>query len=333
METQSMKNKRQWKTGWSEISLAFLAFFIFHQTVQGAERVRVAVTNFNMSFLPAGVALKKGFFKEEGFEAEVIRMNANVAVAALTSGDIDSTMIFGSIVRAAMRGLPVKVVASFIDSPTHALISRPEFKSMKDLRGKTLGIQAHGASDHVVALLMFRHFGIDPEKEIKVVALGPASARFAALKEGVVDVAVISPPGDAEGKKMGFHVLARAYELFKFPFVGLGVHTKKIQERPDELKRLLKALIRATRFIHENREGAIQVLVEWGRTDRENAAASYDSIVKAFNADGTVPEDGLRGVIEQIKKETRLTREVALSEVSDLTVLREAQRELGIKGR
>ena len=71
----------------------------------GADKIRISVTNFNMSFLPSGLAVRRGFFKEEGLEAEVIRMNANVAITALASGDTDYTMIFGSVVRAAIRGL------------------------------------------------------------------------------------------------------------------------------------------------------------------------------------------------------------------------------------
>lgn len=148
-----------------------------------ADKIRIAVTNFNMSFLPSGIALKRGFFKEEGLEAEVIRMNANIAIAALAGGDIGYTMIFGSVVRAAMRGLPVKVVASLIDGSTHTLIARPEFKSVKELKGKTLGVQAYGATDHVAANMMLKHFGVDPEKDIKTVALDPASAREVALGE------------------------------------------------------------------------------------------------------------------------------------------------------
>ncbi len=56
-----------------------------------ADKIRISVTNFNMSFLPSGLAVKRGFFKEEGIEAEVIRMNANVAITALASGDTDYT--------------------------------------------------------------------------------------------------------------------------------------------------------------------------------------------------------------------------------------------------
>jgi len=304
----------------------------YHQSL-AADKIRLSVTNFNMSCLPAGLAAKKGFFKEEGLEAEVIRMNANVAVAALASGDVDYTMIFGSVVRAAIRGLPVKVVASFIDGSTHALIARPEFKSVKELKGKTLGVQAYGATDHVAAMMMLKHFGVDPEKEIKVVALGPASGRLAALKEGVVEVAVMSPPADEEAKQLGFRIVARAYELFAFPFVGLGTQAKKLKEKPDEVKRTIKALIKANRFIRQNREGTIQSLVDWGRTTPELAAAAYDSSWKVFNVDGSIPEEGLRAVIEQAVKEGKVTRDIPASEVSDMGPLRDAQRELGIKGR
>ena len=301
--------------------------------LSAADKIRISVTNFNMSFLPSGLAVRRGFFREEGIEAEVIRMNANVAINALASGDTDYTMIFGSVVRAAIRGLPMKVVASLIDGSTHALITRPEFKTAKDLRGKTLGIQAYGATDQVAAMMMLKHLGVDPEKEIKFVALGPAAGRLAALKEGVVEVAVISPPGDEEGRKMGFNVLARAYELFSFPFVGLGTNTRKIKERPDEVKRTIKALIKANRFIRQNREGTIQTLVEWGRTTPALAAAAYDSAFRVYNLDGSIPDEGLLAVIEQAVKESKPARSIGPNDVADLTPLREAQKELGIKGR
>ena len=88
-----------------------LLLFWFCSDAGAAEKVRISVTNYNMSYLAAGVAAKKGFFKEEGLDPEIIRMNFNVAMSALINGEVDYTMIFGSVVRAAMRGIPVKVVA------------------------------------------------------------------------------------------------------------------------------------------------------------------------------------------------------------------------------
>lgn len=315
-------------------SLIFLiAIVIFSSSSLAADRIRLSISSLDVSFLTGGVALKRGFFREEGIEAEIIRMNANVSITALASGDVDYTMIFGSVVRAAIRGLPVKVVASFLDSSTHTLIARPEFKSVKELKGKTLGVSSFGATADAAARMMLKYSGVDPEKEMKVIALGSDRARFAALKEGIVDVAVISPPADSEGKRMGFNVLARAYELFSFPFVGLGVNLKKIKERPDEIKRTIKALVKANRYILANRDGAIQVMAEWGRTDRESATATYDSTVKVFNPDGSIPESGLKLVIEQAKQALKVERPVAFEEVAEWAPLREAQRELGIKGR
>jgi NitT/TauT family transport system substrate-binding protein len=324
-----MKNKLMKHRWW----IALAAALIFNASADAADRTRISVSSLDSAFLTPAVAQKRGFFKEEGIEAEIIRMNANVSITATATGDIDYTTIFGSVVRGALRGLPIRVVASFLDSSTHMLIARPEFKSVKDLKGKTLGVSSFGATADVAARMMLRYSGVDPEKEMKILALGSDSARFASLKEGIVDVAVISPPADAEGKKLGFTVLARAYELFKFPFVGLGTNVKKINERPDEVKRVIKALIKANRYIRANRDGSIQVLMEWGRTSRDNAASSYDSTVKVFNQDGSIPEEGLRLVVEQAKEGAKLTRDVMPSEVADVTILRQAQKELGIQGR
>jgi NitT/TauT family transport system substrate-binding protein len=310
-----------------------VAVFGLCGTGESADKVRLSVSSLDAAFLTPIVALKRGFFKEEDIDPEIIRMNANISITALATGDTDYTTIFGSVVRAAIRGLPVKVVASFLDSPTQMLLARQEYKSVKELKGKTLGVSTFGATADVSARMMFRYSGVDPEKDVKIIALGADQARFTALKEGIVDVIVISPPADLEGKKFGFRVLARAYELFNFPFVGLGANLKKINERPDEIKRVIKALIKANRYIRSNRDGSIEVLAEWSRAAKENAAVSYDSVVKVFNQDGSIPADGLQSVIESAVKEAKVTRPVLPNDVSDLTMLREAQKELGIKGR
>jgi NitT/TauT family transport system substrate-binding protein len=298
-----------------------------------ADKIRIAVSNFNISFLQAGVAAKKGFFRDEGLDVEVIRMSPPVSIAALISGDLDYNAIFGSSVRAAVRGLPIKVLASFVNGSTHALIAQPGITSAKELRGKTLGVGTVGDTSDISARMMIRHFGVDPEKEMKILAVGRDFARLTALKEKLIDVAVTSPPADTQGRKMGFNVLARAYEILRVPFIGLSATDRKIRERPEEAKRTLKALLRANRYMREDRAGAIQTLIEWGKVDRENATAAYDSSVEVLNLDGNIPEEGLRIVIDQAKKDAKITRDIAFTDIADLSILREVQKELGIKQR
>ena len=71
--------------------------------------------------------------------------------------------------------------------------------------------------------------------------------------------------------------------------------------------------------------------MEWQRTDREIATGTYEYLSKATNESGSLSENGFRLIIEEIKELAKVSREVALSEVADLSILREAQKELGIK--
>jgi NitT/TauT family transport system substrate-binding protein len=302
-------------------------------SAEASEKVRLSISSLDISFLTAGLASKRGFFRDEGLDVEVIRMNANVSITALSTGDVDYTMVFASVVRGALRGMPMKVVASFMDSSTHMLIARPEYKSLKELKGKTLGVSTYGATSDVAARMMFKHGGVDPERELKIVPLGAERARFGALREGIIDVAVLSPPADSEAARYGMNVLARFYELFKLPFTGLGLNNKKLKEKPDEAKRMLKALIRANRFVRQNRDGTIQTMMDWMKIDRESAIATYDATWRVFSEDGSIPDSGLKVVIDQGRQAMKIDRPVAIEEVAELALVREVQRELGIKGR
>ena len=314
------------------ISILFVVLLVW-ASISAAEKIRVSVTNYNMSYLAAGVAAKRGFFKEEGLDVEIVRMNANVAMSSLISGDVDYTMIFASVIRAAMRGIPLKVIAVLIDSPPYAFIARPEISAMKTLKGKTVGIGVYGSSNDIIARMMLERFGIDPDKETKLVAFGSDGARFAALKEGLVEAAIIAPPADAQARKLGLNVLARANDLFKFPHIGLGTTNKKLQERNEEVVRVIRAFIKANRFVRDHRQEAINVLMEWGRTQKEDAVASYDSTWQVFSPDGAMPDDGMRLVLDDAQKALKATRTFAINEVADAGPLREAQRTLGIKSK
>ena len=312
---------------------ALITSFLFCAHASAADKIRVSVTNYNMSYLAAGVAAKRGFFKEEGLDVEIVRMNANVAMSSLISGDVDYTMIFASVIRAAMRGIPLKVIAVLIDSPPYAFIARPEITAMKALKGKTVGIGVYGSSNDIIARMMLERSGIDPEKEMKLVAFGSDAARFAALKEGLVEAAIIAPPADAQARKLGLNVLARANDLFKFPHIGLGTTNKKLTENPQEITRVIRAFIKANRFVRDHRQEAINVLADWGRTQKEDAIASYDSTWQVFSPDGAMPDDGMRLVLDDAQKALKATRTLAINEVADAGPLREAQRTLGIKSK
>jgi NitT/TauT family transport system substrate-binding protein len=310
---------------------ALLTVCFFLSSGHAADKIRFGFPDLAATFVPLAIADKRGFFQEEGLQGEFIRINPGVAIQALVTGEIDYYTVLGPAVAAAIRGVPVKLVAAYVPVAPTALIARPEIKSVPELKNKTIGVNAYGGALEGMARLMLRHFGIDPDKEIKFLATGPLDSRFGAMKQGLTHATLGSPPIDFLGKKMGFVVLTRANELFNFPVSGLIASAKKIKERPDEIKRVIKAGIKANRYIRQNRDGTLPIMAEWLKIDKEMAAATYDSSVKTFSEDLNLPDSGLRLLIDEAKRVTKVDREVSPSEVADLAILKEAQRELGMK--
>jgi ABC-type nitrate/sulfonate/bicarbonate transport system substrate-binding protein len=300
-------------------------------SVQAMDKIRIAYPGPGAQFIPLQLAQSKGFLKDDGLDAEFIRMAGNLPSSALVNGDIDYSVAVDIL--ATLLGLPLRVVACYVPSSPVALIARPEFKSVRELKGKPIGVQSFGGALNVQINMILRHFGLDPERDVKFIVTRDVTSRLAAMKQGLTAATAGAPPSDHLGMKMGFVVLAKAHELFNYPNSGLVTTMKKIKERPDEIKKVIKAGIRANNYIRTNREGTIQFLMSQQKIDREIAAATYDSVHKAFNEDGSVPEDGLRLVIEEVKKSVKVDRQVSVSDVADLSILREAQKELGIKAK
>jgi NitT/TauT family transport system substrate-binding protein len=317
----------------NKIFLVLLTIFVFQVSAHAADKIRIGYPAPLGHFITLPLAQKKGFFREEGIEAEMILLRGPATQAAFLNGEIDYFPGIGAMVSAAVAGVPVKVVACYVPAFPIMLIARSEFKSVQELKSKTIMVGNIGAGPYVIARMILKHFGLDPDKDVKFIP-GPSSeARLAVLNQGLVAATVATPPFDFHGKKLGLNVLARSHELFSYPEAGLITTVKKMKERPDEIKRVIKAGIRANRYIRTEREGTIQFLIEWQKVNKEIAAATYESVWKAYNDDGTVPEDALRLVIEEAKRATKVNRQVSVSDVADLSILKEAQRELGIKGK
>jgi ABC-type nitrate/sulfonate/bicarbonate transport system substrate-binding protein len=312
--------------------IVLLTSLAFYASVHAAEKIRIGVPP-TAGAITFPLAQKRGFLKEQGIEAEFIQIAGGVATAALVNDEINYYTAFTFPVRAAVQGLPIRIVACYLPAPPFVLIARPEFKSVQELKGKTIGIAEVGRGPDVIGRMILKHSNLDLERDVKFVRAGGSEGRLAAMKQGLIDATALPVPWDVHAKKMGFHVLAKAYEIFSYPEMGLVVTVKKIKEKPDEIKRVIKAGIKANRYIRSNRDATIQFQMAWFKIDREFAVASYDSLSKVFNDDGSLPEKALRLIIEEAKTLGKVSREVSNTEIADLSILREAQKDLGITAR
>jgi len=141
------------------------------RSIHAADKVIISYSSRSYAFLPAQVAVAKGFFRDENLEPLLIQMRSQVTVPALLSGEVNYTLSFGNIIGSAMQGMPFKILAVLTDKPLHSVVGRPEIKTIADLRGKRIGTQRIGGSDHLAAEAILQAKGLDL-KDVQFVTLG-----------------------------------------------------------------------------------------------------------------------------------------------------------------
>ena len=294
-----------------------------------AQKINIAVSNPDMSFLSGGVAKFKGFFKEEGLDAELVQITANVSIAALASGNVDYNLILQSVVTGNLRGLPIKVAGILIERPNHVIVANPKIARFTDLKGRKIAISSFGSATDILARLTVEHFKLNPQKDVQFIAAGSSSGRLAQLESGLVDAAVVSPPSDQVAEARGFKSLVRTRDVLLFPVNGVGLHEQKLRNNRPEVKRVLRALLKANRFILDDRKGAIDILQKWSRTPANVAEQAYAATASNFTRNLLAPRDALEKVIDSTKLNIDLKRDVALGEVFDFSLVREILKEMG----
>jgi ABC-type nitrate/sulfonate/bicarbonate transport system substrate-binding protein len=296
---------------------------------QTTEKVRIAYASNSLAFLVPFVAKDRRFYAKHGIEAELIQVRPNVAMAALLSGDIDYVELIGSIIRSAGRGAPVRAISTSIKAPFFSFAANSKFKTIKDLKGATIGVTAIGGTNYVSTRLTLRHYGLDPDKDVKILAIGDEKLMYEAFKIGRVDCVVVAPPFSVILRREGFPLLAHTGELLNFPFSGLGTTLDKIGKNRVQARKLLRGEIEALRFVRANPAGTTDVIRKRFSMDEKLARESYDVVVDAFSRDGRVPLEGVEILLDIEKSAKQIPQNITAEMVVDNSLADEALKELG----
>jgi NitT/TauT family transport system substrate-binding protein len=272
---------------------------LFAQSSDG-KNVRIGLAGRNFSFLPFFAAQQMGFFNQEGLKAEMIYMRSPVAIPALTAGEIQYTTHFASVVRAAIKGFPVRVILSTSDRQLFSLVTHGAIKRVADLKGKAIAVSNPLGAHAYVTTQVLKSFGLDPSKDTKYVYLGEESAWVAALESGLVAAAFIQPPTSIVMKKKGYNILASAADYVELPVTGLSTSVDRAQKHPEEVKATLRAVYRGIRFVKDNRAGAVQLIMKFLSVGQDVAAETYDSTAKYLSDNGVSSEAAIQAAIETL---------------------------------
>ncbi len=299
-----------------------LLVFVMSSRAKAADNILIGMAGLNFSFLPFQVASEKRFYEKYDLSVKPVLMRAQSAIPALISGDIDYDTHFGSLVRGAVSGLPMRVIFSTAEKQMFSLVVQPEIKTVADLKGKIVGISSFGGTQHLVTVGVLRAVGIDPDRDVKIINVGNEAVRVEQLRSKVIHAAMINPPMSVMTRKEGMRLLLHAADYIDLPLTGLGATTKKLKENPEQAKRVLRALYDSLQFIRTNRKETIAIFARWLKMDAEIAAETYDVAVRILSTDGTATDKSIAASIEEAKETGKIKGNFSPRDVSDFSLLR-----------
>jgi NitT/TauT family transport system substrate-binding protein len=296
------------------------------------QTVRIAYSSTGVNYVDLFLGKEKGYFREEGLEPQLIQMSSNLAITANIAGELNGQAAIGSAIRAIQRGAPLRVVVVTLRRPLFWLVVRPEYRSVRELRGKVLGISTIGGSQHLRAKGMLAAGGLDAERDITSIQINDQTMQLQALINNSVQITALSPPWVAVARdKFKMKILDSALERFAGIDSGLVVSLKLLQEKPDLVKKILRARAKGNRYYLENEKEGSEFLTRLYKVDFKTALESYRASKPAFTSNGIPTDDEIKEHLAADAQILKLPKPLSPSEIVDFTLQREVMKELGLK--
>jgi NitT/TauT family transport system substrate-binding protein len=289
----------------------------------GFARLVVGLSSVNIAFLPVYVAQEKGFFKDEGVDVVFVMFNAgSTNLAALVGGDIQIMgSAFVETLAGRAAGVDVKNFWGISNIMPFQLYSQPEFKSMKQAKGKRFAISRFGSLTDFLTRATLRHFGVD-EKDVTILQIGSTPARFAALTAKGVDASIVWFPVTEIAKSQGYNKLLDLKEVFpEWPYETFAARESWLRKEKDQATKFLRGFQKGVKYTRENKDDAVRILRKYVKMDPAYAPAGYDEYRDSFPINGQIAEKVIPLVIEQEMESGRIKKKITIDDMIDRTFM------------
>jgi len=314
----------------TQIFLQGLLFLLpFTSATVSAEKVRFAIPSRSVSVMPIVIALKEGFYRDEGMEVEIIHMSSQMALTATVAGSVDFSSSPGTGTNAAVRGIDLKIIFIVGQKPLHDLITHPSIRSFAELKGKILGLTSMGSMSDNLTRRILRKNGLEPDRDVALRVIGTETLQLAALKKEIISGALLTVPYNFLAQKEGFRRLAYAGDYEEIVIGGVVATGKLLKEEPGKILRFLRATLKGLRFYRSQKAPSIRRMGEFLKIeDSEFLGRIYDYHRATLTEAGSISAALMAQLIEDARRFAKIEREVKKEEVFDFSAAEKAADEI-----
>jgi NitT/TauT family transport system substrate-binding protein len=248
------------------------------ETSRETLKVTIARPSDGFHTLIADIAMKKGYFKDEGFDVTMPTLGGDAGVVpAITSGSVQFGITTATpFLVAKKKGANMQMISPLATYPEQLVLRADIAKSLgitdstdlatkvAALKGRKIGVASLGGGLMYQLQAVLRTYNVDP-KSMKMVAIKPYPAMIAALKRGDVEaIAPAAPYGTwAVDDKLGVMIAdvnrGEVPSLREGVFEVMNVNSKWVKDHPDAVDRMRAALQKAMDYLHSDPKGAAAI--------------------------------------------------------------------------
>ncbi len=302
--------------------------------VGAQEKVRVALPTISSGNVFHFIALDKGLYREEGIDASFEVTAPTVGVQATIAGEFQFTGSGAASILASLRGAPMKLVFGQIPKVLWWLFAQPEITSVQVLKGKTIGIEGPGTLSDVLTRDALKKYGLDPDRDVVFLGVGPVPNWYTSVKGKTVAAAIISDPElYIRAKDDGMRELLFYGDHVKGVLYNLATSDKLLRERPDLVKRFLRASLKGLKIFLQDQTTAVQAIQKIHKLTPERAREVYRLTVPHYNPNADIDEETIKGSVATMAQVLGIKGELPpLSRFYDFSITREVAKELQASG-
>lgn len=314
---------------------AITALLLFVRPAVGQERIRIAWAGDSPANSPIWVVQEKRLLKKQGLDGEVIRINASpTALQALLAGEVDVIVTsVTTLVSSRLAGADIVAILGMVPTFVDHIISLPTVMGVEQLKGKIGGVNRLGSTSDLGLRLALRKLGMDPDKDMKIVATGGNTERLAAISRGIVQFTIMPEPFVREAEKLNFKDLLDIGSL-KIPFWWNAVLTREsiIKAKRSVMLKFARAMVEAVHSIKTDKEGSKTIFSKNLRlTDPEGLERAYRAYTAVFPENLMPTPDGVKTMLDDLAPRNPKAASADPKSFVDMSFVQELEKEGFIK--
>lgn len=263
--------------------------------------IRYATSTGN---LPINFGIKKGYFAEQGLDVKIVNIAGGVeAVTAAAAGEAEFGGMGSPILVGAAAGVPITIVGAPPSAGQHfILVSKPQYKSFEELKGKPVSPGGPGQGTIQAFNVIAKAKGFKPS-DFQNVNAGTTANALAALQAGKVEAIITSEITGVKAELEGFgKVLERAIDYFgRYQHSFIFATNKFIKEKPEAVRGFLAAYRKTVEYLKAHPEEAVQFAVKELQQDEIPYKKVYGKEIPTWETSGRIDFVGTESAIKILK--------------------------------